>query len=372
MKFDHEQSHVLADEPRQEPVPEPAPPKHKTGNKYLDEGAVCDRPDRAKDAKCLFDHEQRLRIIERIGTNIPVIHSSYLTALGKARVEVLMHKKAGWGFAAELLFNLATAALTAGVGFAVTKLAAKGVRAFLDKESTTDKAIEMARDGSMSADAAEKVLAQGFVRAQTGKATFVVNNASRALKPVLKSQFDHFPPEVALKGKFIDLLMNNASQLFTKARNEALDDGDDSVLLTMLGAMDPEHLSVSYFTAAVSDLLARFDASHVAEVGPWIQQGVEAGTTETVLVIANGRSRFAIVQFGEIKHVGRLRGGESLETDGSDRFVGFVDDDLTGVARMAQHQLVGEVKVIDASKHKLSRAAALDAWVESTRTGRKA
>jgi hypothetical protein len=78
------------------------------------------------------------------------------------------------------------------------------------------------------------------------------------------------------------------------------------------------------------------------------------------------------VQFGERKEFGRLRGGETMHTDGNDYFLGFVDDDLTKAARIAQHQAVGDVKVIDVSKgHNLSRAAALDDWVANTRTGKK-
>lgn len=349
-----------------EPVtPAPSEPQpFKTGSKYLDEGAVCERANHVG-SSCFMEDGQRKRIIGRIEADVPIIHSNYLLALERARIQALLHKKAGWGPVAEMLFSLASAALLAGVGYAVAQVAKIGVKGFLAEQ---DVAIGIdAGKAGISMRAAQKAAEDTYVGAHADLAKSLVKNTTTALKPAVKAQFEHWPADVAIKGAFITQLMNAASGLFTGARDAALENGDDAVLISMLGAFSPKFMTIDYFSGLIEKLLERFDNSHIADIGPLKQGAVTAGTTETVLVAAHGFSRLAIVQFGEHKVLGRSQ-GETWYTDGSSYFLNFVDDDFIEAATAVQQQSVGNIKVIDVHQgHKFNRAAALDAWIERAR-----
>lgn len=348
---------------QQEPVAAPRPAPFKTGSKYLDEGAVCERKEHGA-RSCFMEEGQRRRVLANLGQNITMVHGNYLTALQSARIELLMHKKAGWGPVGAILFELAMSAMTAGIGFAVSKIAQAGVKAFLASENLGVQIMTSISGQAPSVD----TVAETFAAGDVNLAKEIVKNTGKLIKPSLEAQFDSFPADVAAKGKFVNTLMNNASLLLKGVLDGAQEHGDDAVLVPLLGAYSPTYMTVDFFGASIADLLTRFDQHHLEEIGPRrFAGGVTAGTTETVLIAANGYSRLAVVRFGERKVLGRSQ-GETWYTDGADEFVTFVSDDLADAAIQAQRTTLGAVKVVDVhAGHRFRGSSILDAWIAQTR-----
>ena len=93
------------------PATGPAPTPH-TSIPMVDSGFTCERDE---GSECFLSPAQRIQVQVELIRRLGMEHSNFQVAASEARVELLLEKDAGWGFVAELLFNVASFTVVGGL-----------------------------------------------------------------------------------------------------------------------------------------------------------------------------------------------------------------------------------------------------------------
>lgn len=324
--------------------------EQKAGERYKQEGPVCERP--GASGACQLEQGYRHRLIEDLRGHVAIAVATYQSALQNARIDELLKKAPQLGLAAELLIAalglVGGTLINAAAGFAVKEVNRRAVWNEVMKPGDFESAV-----------AAQSTQLRGVIGAATGIAQ------GRA-----KQAFSGNTREAQLKSQFLGALQNEIAPTLDGILQTVLDSGDDVALLVANALFDPSVFTVAACSQQVSAMLDRLEKQHLDDIGPFKAGAVPgAGETEVVRLEAFGQHRLAVINFFHRVKMGRMY-GEDWYTKSGDEFLNWVDDDFADFATGAQENRNGAMKTIDVGVAPDRLGPQVSAWVEKTRKAR--
>lgn len=295
----------------------------------VDDGFTCER---GEGSDCFLSPDQRrqaqIALVARLGKD----HTHFQRAASEARIELLLQRDSGWGFVAELLFNVASLTMIGGIvrGLAMLRSAATVKDALvLMGQPATGSAMQSIKEtvASMNVDAIEGFLGQ----------------VSRGARIKVKAAAASVPADKAARVDFIDRLAEGHSEYVEQLGMQAPASLDDAQLVALVLSLNS---SVTEYRAQINALLARYKAHGIDDLGE-----NSLGRRQLVRFRAYGRERAALVQVNHTKEIFKHR-GESYRSDGRSIFERWVDSDLQEVAEEMSELRNGEIPVVEAG-HRL-------------------
>jgi hypothetical protein len=322
----------------------------KAGERYKQEGPVCERP--GASGACQLEQGYRHRLIEDLRGHVAMAVATYQAALQNARIDELLKKAPQLGLAAELL--VAALGLVGG-----TLL---NVAAGLAVKEINRRAVwnEVMKPGDF----------EGAVTAQSIQLRGVIGAATGIAQGRAKQAFMGNTRGAQLKTQFLTTLQNQIAPTLDAILETVLDSGDDAALLVANALFDPSVFTLDACSRQVSAMLDRLEKQHLDEIGPLKAGAVPgAGETEVVRLEAFGQHRLAVINFFHRVNMGRMY-GEEWYTKSGDEFLNWVDDDFTDFATGAQESRNGVMKTIDVSVAPDRFGPQVSAWVDKMRKAR--
>lgn len=281
-----------------------------TGIPVVDAGRACERDEPAAD--CFLSPPQRGDLTSELGNRIDKAHANYTSATSDARTDVLLTKEGGWGFVAEMLFNVISYGAVGGLMKGVTMLRDGTTIALAGAEMTNEVRRSLMESASrLPVDAIEGLL---------------VHN-SKAIRAQIKSSVGGLPPQAHHRMAFLDQLGAAADLYYQSIAEQAPASLDDAQLVALTHAFHIRHHSKAFYRDQIVDAAARFDKQAIADIGD-----NRTGRQQLVRFHAHGQSRLAMAQLNHTEEVFKYR-GESYSSDGRRIFMGWVDEDLSEFAQ---------------------------------------
>lgn len=264
-----------------------APGSSKVGNPWIDRGAVCDGQP-AGTAGCLYEDNQRLRLIMLIQHRITAAATNLKIAAQDLRIAELMKKEDDLPWVLSLALDLAGAHIAVTVGQTLKALRAAGAARL--SELSLHAGLRGEYSSTSWTSRAEHAL--GFINDKAIDGA-IHNGFEIGKKPVqsgLTSDLnadDVTAQQAAVS--FLDELRDTSDVAFGAFAQQAFSIGSDVELLAIYEGMDPAFHKVGVYKAALSAKLKRFEASGVRQIGrQGAIQGAAGGTiarhTRVVLV----------------------------------------------------------------------------------------
>jgi len=296
---------------------------------------------------CFFDDIERAEYLRVVGNRIDKANAAYLSALDAIRVDELLKKAPQLGFLAELAINV--------IGTATGGLL-KGAIAHALKQVN----LRAAWWGVVNPSELE-----GAVSTQSTVITTIVSDSLSIGKSKVKARFQGDTPQSQLKVMFINQMKNMVPSMMDSIDIQ-VGSGDDLTLLTAFHLFDPDVFTPEYCQGLVEEQVARLEAQHLDEIGPFKVGPVQdAGRTEVVRLHAYGKYRLAVIEFYKSKPMGRSH-GEVWYTPSGQKFLNWIDDEFAGFATSAQEARNGAMKTMDVGgEHRLGSDVAT--WAQAAR-----
>lgn len=244
------------------PVSEPhVVQRTKVGEKYIDDGAVCDGKG-LETPGCLFEDAQRARLIADLDKRIGDALSNYKDALLELKVEELMKKEADLHWAASLALDLIGTHLVKVAAHAVMRLKAAGVSqlaSHMDGRYASDKSLRTRAEEMLSSMDAKFV--EGSVKA-------VLDPLKKRGAAVAKSEANHEnKTEKQATIAFIDQLTNKCDEGFRAFGSHVAGYATDAEIYAVWDGFDPQNHTRAEYKVALGAKLDRFKKSGVNELG---------------------------------------------------------------------------------------------------------
>lgn len=244
------------------PISEPlVVQRTKVGDKYIDDGAVCDGKG-LETPGCLFGDAQRSRLIDDLRTRIGDAMSNYKTALTQLRFDELMKKDADLHWAAAIALDLLGVHLARVVGEAAMQLKAAGVSrlaSHMEGRYLSDKSLRTRAEqmlASMDAKFVDGNVKAVFVPLKKGVAAATKTEANRDNKSEKQATI-----------AFIDQLANKCDVGFRAFGSHVAGYATDAEIAAVWEGFAPHHHSLGQYKDVLGEKLARFRKSGVNELG---------------------------------------------------------------------------------------------------------
>ncbi len=254
------------------------------GDQYLDNGLVCDQPlsQRPPMAICDLVSATRARVLTEVVRRTGVAKTNYQFALEEKRVDLLLSKSDDWGLLGDLAFGAVAALLIA---------CSDGLLA---------PAVEAAEGAAIGAEAAASAETANAGRGILGP---LIKSGVTAIRAPLKDKLRTLRRDVAAKQYFVHGLLDAAGQLFIGITSAVEAKGDDAALLAWHAALADSNVSVSVFAAQVDELVARFSANRLDQLGrdtlPTSDDHPRELSREVVRIRNGKHIRYAVIQFAD-------------------------------------------------------------------------
>lgn len=355
-----------------DPAKTPSPGKT-TGIPIVDLGPRCKREPEAEG--CLdLDADQRQLLISSYNAAINAAALNRQVAIQNHRGRLLTMMKGssmGYGFLEEVLVQVGSAWLIGRLVKGATGIKERAAETiFTEDARLTVKALNMDIDVTNLAPQ----LAKLNVEALRG----VALQGSKGMRTIVKNAMHSgaIADEKSLdQAEFLKLLQNQISDWQTHMIQVAPTDMTDVQLAAAVHALsDPTVFSPEAQDAILQDVLDRYDAQHLADIGDGKSPGPDGKggkqfitRKETVWVSSGTRIRLAIVEFYDPNDVGYAKDTPIKGYDGEivpwnqTEFVSWIDDDLKHYARDFQENRVGKIKLINATGGNTGMKE-VDAW----------
>lgn len=233
------------------------------GVAYVDKGPRCEA---GASPGCFMGPGQRGRLIQlaidRVSSGA---QTNYKIALTQLRVDQLIKKDDDLNWVISLLLDLATSHLAGMASKALNRLKASSIREASDfglgldvigdeDASWASKAGDYLR--RVSDKTVESISKKGFDGAKKVVSTVMKNEKNEAAKS-----------EKAATISYIDYLETECDVAFDAFKQRAFAELDDSQLVVMYNGLAPELHSVPQYKAALTEKIARYKKSGVADIG---------------------------------------------------------------------------------------------------------
>lgn len=339
---------------------EPAPGKT-TGVGIVDNPMLCERG--LDHAGCYLTETQRTRLLVALSTVVLNAFGNARDAIHNKRIELLtvMESKNGWGALEELLFVSGSTFLIGSLMKSLTVIKERATEAAASGEMFSIAGVTLPMGGASR-------VSRINIKHITGLATSVSKTARTGLKNAAHGQ-PGAPKENVEAAEFLKLIQGTlaptANQLVLDAP-ASLTDGELAALVAAYE--DQTYHSIDAYEAELTNLIDRYKAQQLASIGDGLSNGTDyMSRRQAVLVVANGKSRVAIVEFFDKAFAGPIPvksyDGHIVPWE-TTQFVAWVDDDLAGVARAYQSSRVAPMQILPADGKTNIRE--IDAWATET------
>jgi len=310
-----------------------AAPGH-TNIPMVDSGFTCER---GEGSECFFTPAQRQALKDEFDSRLVRTHANFQTAASEVRLDLLLEKDAGWGFVAELLFNVVSFTAVGGL--------LKGLNV-LRKAATEKDALQVLTRATFGSPASQE-FKDSLASMNTDMVEGVLVHFSKAARAELKSSTSTMPADRAQRDIFLNRVRDAHEQYLDNLRQQAPASLDDAQMLALVFSFDREHHTVSTYRTQLSDLLARYKQHGIDDIGK-----NRFGKRQVVRFRAYGQDRLAIVQMNDNRELFKYR-GEPYHNDGKQVFVRWIDSDLQEAAEEMNELRNGTPPVVEAG-HRLS------------------
>lgn len=197
-----------------------------TGVPFVDDGTACERDDKAGRV-CFLTEMQRTRLVAGLANRAGTVGANARDALQDSRIDELVNTQEGWNALAEFMFYSAT--------------------------------------GPIIGMIAARVASSRFAKATEDVKAFATN-VSRAQRKQLQSMAGPAPGKDS-KVRFLELVRDSIGPWQKSIYEEAPRDLDDEGLTALNDSLDPEVLTVDFFKDKIAEMLSRFAAQKIDQVG---------------------------------------------------------------------------------------------------------
>jgi hypothetical protein len=198
----------------------------RTGVPVVDDGTACER---GEEGVCFLDKETRTRFLGVIGNRAGIIGDNARDAIADTRADVLFENEETWGPLLEIAFHTPT-------GWVIGKVAS--------------------------------VVKASKYAAQAENVSAAMMNGSRGLRKVAQGAAaaagSH---QKASKARFLELVRDGVAMWQADLVEVATAALDDAGLVALKDALDPAQHTTDEFKAKLADMLARFAADQIDQVG---------------------------------------------------------------------------------------------------------
>ncbi len=326
----------------------PMPKPKLIGDPYLDNGLVCDRPlsQRPSIAVCDLLAATRARLVGELDQRAGAAKTNYQLALVEKRVDLLLSKSDDWGLLGDLAFGAIAALLIA----CSDGLLAPAVEVAGGAEGAT-----LAAKAAAPAEVA--TVSEHISNAGPAVVKSLIRSGTTAMRAPLKDKLRTLRPDVAAKTQFVDGLIDAAGQLFNGITSAVEAKGDDAALLAWYAALADRNVTVSIFAAQIDELVARFSANRLDQLGRDTLPTSDAHPRELsreVVRIRNGKQvRYAVIQFADRLPpgltIGEVLGMAKPVPPGPPLafFLNWVDADFVDEGESIQMATFGTMRTLD-------------------------
>jgi hypothetical protein len=327
---------------------------------------------------------QRERTLGMLGNRVNLAHTNRMGALVSRRIELLVTREHGWGAAAELLCNLFTYTVAGTLVGALARFR-KGATAVL-----TADVMRIASGVTDSTGRSVKRTAQEWAeRIHLDTVAAALAHGGRAFRSHVKGGTGGLPQGAAGKAAFLALMADGSAVEAAHVMESLPTVLDDDGLLLLVESYEPTAHVMSVYTAAIDDLLARYQRSEIASVGLSWEHNPDAmrgewggappadrdGRLDVVRFRHRGRERSALVEqpYTMQRMLDPLPGAvqpTSKSTLQHAAFVRWLDDDLAGVATDNYRARVGGpplVHNVDQEPLPASMAGPVATWIATAK-----
>lgn len=269
-----------------------------TGIPIVDQGLACDDAetiDQPMAPECWLSALERVRLVGVGGDRGGRAHTNFSTQVAAKRIEILCQRESGWGTPAWVLFEVFTGNLI-GAFSNVLRMLKRGA-----SNAVSEGVMRAALGGVDDVRAIAEIGARmnpetaiGPLKAIAGMSRFTIRDHVKRI-----------PPRAAGKAEFL-LAFAAAGDAFIQQVTETLPAGlDDDALLLLVEALHPDYHSQAVYSAAIEDVLARYDAGEIGYIGKsWEHNPTELyasdyerpGRLDVVRFTHDGRTRSALVE----------------------------------------------------------------------------
>lgn len=308
-----------------------------------DEDALDVEGENGSTSECWLTPTMRNGLLIALNARVVDAHRNYKDSLGAKRLELLLSKTSGWGFAAELVFGLVSYNAVGAVVGALARMRKGAIRAITEAEFR----------GAQGGDGATSFVHEMVSRVNVEQVKDGLAHLGRASRSAVKERASGLAPHATSKVGFLALLGEAADQYTLSVRETLPAQLDDDGLLLLVESYDPQHHTDTMYLDAIDGLLARYDAQGVADVGTMVDNnpGRRGRMSEpetpyrldAIRFTYRGRERVALVN----QWLPTAEAPTDAHTIRSASWARWFDADLGPAAADAYEQRVGPVMTID-------------------------
>jgi hypothetical protein len=272
-------------------------------------------------------------------------HINYKAGIEGKRIELALTKESGWGFVAELMFGPVSYAVVGGVVGAVTRIRKHAMRAITEAEFR----------GAQGGDGARSLFHSLAERVNPTRVQEAMAHLGRATRSGIKERSSSLPPDASSKQALLAML-GNAADLHAQNVLETVIPGlDDDSLLVLVEAYDVQHHSRETYSAAIDDILTRYQKQGIDDIGETSAVMASRGRnaepmlpqrTEAVRFTYRDRSRVAVVD--RVLPSSGEAPAATVDSLRYCRWLHWIDEDLSGAAASVQQGRLGSTLTLDA------------------------
>lgn len=228
-----------------------------SGNKYLDEGAVCDNEE---DEDCFLDAHQRTKIVTDFKIRLTEAATHFKIAATQVQLEELLKKPEDLGPIAQILFDFASSFIGGKITAALLGLKSGNVAKLTEVVGAEGDS----RKGRRAAQllGALQGVSDDAIKATSGafwKSASAV--ASASLKASQGGKDDKSETT-----SFLGLIVTQTSLAFSKLRETLPSEASDAELLVAWGSFDPELHLIEKYKEELAAKLARYWDSGIVHI----------------------------------------------------------------------------------------------------------
>jgi hypothetical protein len=315
-----------------------------TGVGIVDAGTKCETA--STPSGCFLTESQRTRLLGALGHVALIDATNFHAALQNVQLELATVIKTtnGWNLFTEILFQSISGGLLGMLGKSLSKFKAGMVGQVFDQQPVLVAGVELP---------ASVVTKLSGVSVK--KITNVALTASKGLRTLLKNAahktIQGANPDDRL---FLSMVQEGIGPMATQLALEAPTQLNDDEIAALVEALqDPDYHSIAAYEAMLRDLLARFNAQSIPQIGDGMNNGESYMSRKQAVhvVAANGKKRVAILEYFDEKFAGPVP--EKLYEDklvpwSKTQFVSWIDSDLETAAIAFSMDRVGDLKYVSA------------------------
>jgi hypothetical protein len=304
--------------------------------------ALPDRP--AGSAARWLPAELRSELRERGQGRVILAHLNYKLGIEGKRLELALTKESGWGFVAELAFGPLSYSLVGGLVGAVARARKSAIRVITEAEFR----------GAQGGDGAVAIYHRLAERVNPDRVRDGMAHLMRATRSGVKERSKSLPPHASSKMALLSILGSGADQHAQGVLETVIPQLDDDALILLVEAYDVQHHSRETYGSAIDDMLARYEAQGIADIGEESAPGAAGGRnaepalqqrTEAVRFRYRGRERVAVVD--RVLPTGGEAPAVTLESLRLCQWSHWIDEDLSGAAAGVQEGRLGSALTLD-------------------------